>query len=591
MTEVSNLKLTIFATTDVHGAIYPFNYFKGEKKETGLLKFKYYIENYKKNHPDEIVLTVDNGDLLQGDVWSEYDSVHRDAPLLPAIINDMYDVIGLGNHEFNFGLPFLSDFYKQVNIPVLNSNVDFLHGDLGNLIKKSMIKTIDTKFGPLKIGFLSVVPTQIMKWDKFNLTGRVKVSPMPEAVTKTAEDLKRQGADLIILLSHSGMSAKEDDQVALGENQAMRMALVTSIDGIVLGHTHDLFPHESMMIDDERLNMDEGTFNEVPMVQPGVSASHLGVLKFDLDEDKRLKSASGQLISGESIEDNDDYLLNYEHDHEQVLNYLEETVGYTREALQTYFARVIPSRAVQIVSEAVVWFAEGLEAVKKENLPILGFNSAIKTGRDGIKDFTDIPVGKLTVADTIDLYKHANTTVIIKINGKVLKEWLEWSASSFNQVGASSLIKSNHSRDGFPGYNFDTFFDLDYTFDLSQPARYHSSAHQISDTRRLVEVKYDGLEVKDDGEFLVPANNYKVAYAPFLRDAEIVYESSKSIRDILNDFIKAEKDFVDKRPMTLIPDGEYQFVTATKGKYHLGNLPIKHVRDHGNGLSTFQVTL
>ena len=70
-----------------------------------------------------------------------------------------------------------------------------------------------------------------------------------------------------------------------------------------------------------------------------------------------------------------------------------------------------------------------------------------------------------------------------------------------------------------------------------------------------------------------------------------MYESSKSIRDILNDFIKAEKDFVDKRPMTLIPDGEYQFVTATKGKYHLGNLPIKHVRDHGNGLSTFQVTL
>ena len=181
--------------------------------------------------------------------------------------------------------------------------------------------------------------------------------------------------------------------------------------------------------------------------------------------------------------------------------------------------------------------------------------------------------------------------MIIKINGKVLKEWLEWSASSFNQVGASSLIKSNHSRDGFPGYNFDTFFDLDYTFDLSQPARYHSSAHQISDARRLVEVKYKGIEVKDDEEFLVPANNYKVAYAPFLRDAEIVYESSKSIRDILNDFIKREKDFIDKQPMTLIPEGEYQFVTATKGKYHLGNLPIKHVRDHGNGLSTFQVTL
>lgn len=104
--EVNILKLTIFATTDVHGAIYPYNYFDNEPKENALLKFKTYIDKYKAMNSDETIITVDNGDLLQGDVWSEYDSVNAGRALVPGIINDMYDVIGLGNHEFNFGLPF-----------------------------------------------------------------------------------------------------------------------------------------------------------------------------------------------------------------------------------------------------------------------------------------------------------------------------------------------------------------------------------------------------------------------------------------------------------------------------------------------------
>ncbi|WP_213810680.1 hypothetical protein [Jeotgalicoccus sp. WY2] len=108
------MKLTVFATTDVHGAIYPYNYFDNEPKDNALLKFKTYIDKYKAMNDKETVITVDNGDLLQGDVWSEFDSTNPAQALVPGIINEMYDVIGLGNHEFNFGLPFLNEFLNRL---------------------------------------------------------------------------------------------------------------------------------------------------------------------------------------------------------------------------------------------------------------------------------------------------------------------------------------------------------------------------------------------------------------------------------------------------------------------------------------------
>lgn len=104
------MKLTIFATTDIHGAFYPYDYFDGSEKSSSLLHLQSHIKRYRADHPEALVLTVDNGDMLQGDVWSDYDYRHRDGedPLFaPQMINEVYDVIGVGNHEFNFGLDYL----------------------------------------------------------------------------------------------------------------------------------------------------------------------------------------------------------------------------------------------------------------------------------------------------------------------------------------------------------------------------------------------------------------------------------------------------------------------------------------------------
>ena len=163
-----------------------------------------------------------------------------------------------------------------------------------------------------------------------------------------------------------------------------------------------------------------------------------------------VKTASSRLISSEDIILKDQEIEKYQSAHEKVLNYLNTPIGTTDYPLHTYFTRVIPSRGVQLVSEAVVWYAKQLDVLKNSSLPIIGFNSAVKVGRDGPHDFTDIPQGELTITDSINLYKHANTLVVIS-NRENIKEWLEWAASSFNHYDEEEILQPNHSRDGFPG--------------------------------------------------------------------------------------------------------------------------------------------
>ena len=588
------MKLTVFATTDIHGAVYPYNYFDKEPKDNALLKFKTYIDKYKVMNKDEAVITADNGDLLQGDVWSEYDSVNAGDALVPRIINEMYDVIGVGNHEFNFGLPFLNEFYNQVTVPIVNSNVDFMDDPLKDIVRDTYIHEIKRAEETLKVGFLSVVPTQILKWDKFHLEGKVEARPMTEAVKKTTEQLKDDGADIVILLSHTGMSNADADLTQFGENQAVLMAMMEGIDGIVFGHTHDVFPNGNLLIEDDRINIGKGTFNNIPMAQPGVSASHLGVLNFELEyseESWHIRKADSRLISAEDIIIKNDELADYHEEHEKVLEYLNIPIGKTDYPLNTYFTRVIPSRGVQFVSEATVWFAKERAELEESSIPVIGFNSAVKAGRDGPHDYTAIPAGEMTIADSIDIYKHANTLLIIKITGKVLKEWLEWAASSFNDYNGEEILQPNNSRYGFPGYNFDTFFNLDYTFDLTKPARYESSAHQINDSERVIKMSYKGAPIKETDEFIVPANNYKVAYAPFLRAAEILYESDISVRDIVTEYIKSGETFDYRNPMTIIPHGTYKFTTATAAAEYTDGMPVEHLKDCGDGFSVFKVKL
>src|SRR5699024_12426966 len=95
--------------------------------------------------------------------------------------------------------------------------------------------------------------------------------------------------------------------------------------------------------------------------------------------------------------------------------------------------------------------------IELPDLPVLPFSSAVKSGRDGAADFTVIDKGTFILSDAIDIYKHANSFMIIKVTGDILEEWLEWGASQFTSNKDENILYPNCSQSDFDGYNFNMF--------------------------------------------------------------------------------------------------------------------------------------
>ena len=119
------LTLVIAGTTDVHGWLRGWDYFANAPDPgRGLARAATIVDSLRAAHPDRVLL-VDAGDDLQG---TPLNNVALRDSLLPnpvaAAMNVMrYDAAVIGNHEFNFGLPYLNRVIAQAKFPFLAANV------------------------------------------------------------------------------------------------------------------------------------------------------------------------------------------------------------------------------------------------------------------------------------------------------------------------------------------------------------------------------------------------------------------------------------------------------------------------------------
>jgi 2',3'-cyclic-nucleotide 2'-phosphodiesterase/3'-nucleotidase len=279
-------RLRILATSDVHTHLAAFDYGRNcAVEEWGLTRTATKIKQARAETPTSILL--DNGDFLQGtalaDIYSEQGSQELH-PVLSVMEHLEYDAIGLGNHEFNYGLDRLSAILSRTNIPILCANLD--RTDNGPalaakhvIIERKLIHPVTDEETPLRIGVLSVLPPQIMKWDGSHLLGKVAVHDQVEAARSAVAELKAEGADIVVALAHTGIDPDGYDPNA--ENAALALAGVQGIDALITGHTHRLFPQPDAG-DIEGADNNAGTLHGVPCVMPGFRGSHLGIIDLDL---------------------------------------------------------------------------------------------------------------------------------------------------------------------------------------------------------------------------------------------------------------------------------------------------------------------
>ncbi|EPL4524401.1 bifunctional 2',3'-cyclic-nucleotide 2'-phosphodiesterase/3'-nucleotidase [Enterobacter asburiae] len=561
--QAATVDLRILETTDLHSNMMDFDYYKDTPTEKfGLVRTASLIDAARGEVKNSVL--VDNGDLIQGSPLEDYmatrglkkGEIH---PVYKAMNTLDYTVGNLGNHEFNYGLTYLHDALAGAKFPYVNANIIDVKTQkplfTPYLIKETNVVDQDGKKQTLKIGYIGFVPPQIMTWDKANLDGKVIVNDITETARKYVPEMREKGADLVVVVAHSGLSA--DPYQAMAENSVYYLSEVPGVDAILFGHAHAVFPGKDFA-SIKGADIEKGTLNGVPSVMPGMWGDHLGVVDLVLNNDggswkvTQSKAEARPIYDAaakKSLAAEDKKLVDVlKHDHDATREFVSKPIGKSADNMYSFLALVQDDPTVQVVNMAQKAYAEHFVQGDPDlaKLPVLSAAAPFKVGgrKNDPASYVEVEKGQLTFRNAADLYLYPNTLVVVKATGQEVKEWLECSAGQFNQIDPhSSKPQSLINWDGFRTYNFDVIDGVNYQIDVTQPAKYDGECQAINpQAERIKNLTFNGKAIDPNATFLVVTNNYRAYGGKFAGtgDSHIAFASPDENRSVLAAWISAE---------------------------------------------------
>ena len=248
--------LVILHVNDTHSHIEPLREGNPDGGNGGVIERAAYVDSVRTAEGRRNVLLLHAGDFSQG--TSYFTLLHGDVEV--ALINAMkYDVITLGNHEFDNGIEELARRLKSVRCPVVCANYDFSSFELGRYVKPYTI----IRRGGMKIGVFGLL-TDITRVVARDISDRIPRLGDVESANKWAEWLKNEKhCDLVIALTHIGFNS-------VGFNDQKLVESTRNIDIVVGGHSHTFLKDVEY-----RANLDGKL---IPIVQDGCWGQNIGQL-------------------------------------------------------------------------------------------------------------------------------------------------------------------------------------------------------------------------------------------------------------------------------------------------------------------------
>lgn len=239
--------LVILHVNDTHSHEEPLRDGEAQGCMGGVIERAAYVDSVRTAVGKKNVLLLHAGDYSQG--TSYFTELGGDIEI--DLINAMkYDVVTLGNHEFDNGIDELARRLDNLRCPVVCANYDFSELVLGKYVKPYAI----VRKGGMKIGVIGLL-TDVTRVVQRSIADKMKRFDDIEVANKWADYLKNEEhCDMVIALTHIGFDS-------VGMNDPALVAGTRNIDLVVGGHSH------TFLTDAEyRDNLDG---RPVPIVQDG----------------------------------------------------------------------------------------------------------------------------------------------------------------------------------------------------------------------------------------------------------------------------------------------------------------------------------
>lgn len=501
--------IVIMGTTDIHGNIFPVNYFNGKVQNFGLAKVYTKVKEIRKNNTN--TLLVDSGDLLQGTPLTDYYGKKEKSAINPMIkaMNIMkYDALGIGNHEYDYGIDNLLKAVKNAKFSMLSANT-YYHKEDKPVFKPYIIKNISD----VKVGIIGFTTPGVAVWSKNIVDKRYEFKDIVQAAKKWIPELKKQ-VDIIVAVPHSGledikgMGGYDSSSGLPPENVGKALAQnFSQIDVLLLGHTHT--------------EIKEMIENGVLISQADKYGDMISIVNLDLekvDNKWKIVKKNSETFNVKDTPPDKELMDELSKEHENTLKYVNSTIGYSDKELNAKLSRLQDSEIVDLINYVQ------METTGSD------ISAAALFNEDAV-----IPKGKVSIANVAALYLYENTLSSIKVTGKQLKEYLEMTSMYYEGFDESGNLIINKKM---PGYNYDMFSGIDYKINVNNPQG-----------SRITFLKFKGKDIKDSDTFKLALNSYRQSGGggyDMLKGSPILYSKGESIRDLIINYIQKTGEISDK---------------------------------------------
>lgn len=502
--------IQILGTSDIHGNIYPIDYATEKPANYGLAKVSTVVNNIRKLNPN--VMLVDSGDLIQGTPLSYYyDKLDTTSeyPLMKVMGAMKYDSWTLGNHEFNYGLDTLNRVLndsKKEGVPVLSANI-YNTKDDSNFVKPYITKTFNINGKDVKVGILGLTTKCIPNWENTTNYAGLKFNDLVTEAQKWVPVLKNtEKCDYVIATIHSGEEGASD---TIPENQVKAVINnTTGIDAVICGHAHSVISRDLVPNANKQL---------VPVTEPGKWGQDVSEVDIMFNNDGSFGGITTKLnVIDDSVQADPAILTLAQPYEDATLKYTNTVIGKSTGEYSGKDQLVKPTALMDLINKVQMQYA--------------GTQLSIAAP---LSNTAYIPAGDIKIKDIMSVYVFENFLYGVKMNGKQLKNWLEYSVRYYKQVKSATDPIAKDTVLNIPDYNLDFLYGASYDVDLTQPACTVENG-VVTSGNRIKNLMYNGKLIKDTDVFTVAINNYRYnGGGGFVKAAGLTIKDANG-KDIVN---------------------------------------------------------
>lgn len=471
--QAANVDVNVISFNDFHGALIDNG---PNDKNPGAAKFVQAIKDTQAKLPNNVVVSA--GDNYTGSSLSNL--------LYGKPVNDMLKLIGIkasavGNHEFDWGLGYFTVWQQDMGAPYLSANI--VYKDTQNPIDFAKPYLIVNVAG-INVAFIGLTTQETAYKTKPDNVANFTFEDPVAIAKRYVPIVKKEGADIVILLTHIGTEQQKDGKVVF-EKGAQGLPKVKGVDAVITAHSHQFV---------------DGEVDGTPVVQAWYNGRALAILTFTVDDQSKKIVKKTHFVDNLA---NRKASITPNPQMQQILNnYLKQVSSKLNDVVCTNESDL--SHSKDELSPLGQWTTDLMREKAQADIAV--------TNGGGLR--TSIPKGKVTVGKFYEVMPFDNVLSNFEMTGKQIKEVFEHGI--------------NNKEIGWIQYS-------------GVIVTYRPEAKEGS---KIVSITlYDGTEIKDNQVYKVVTNDFMAVggdnYTTFLKAKHL--SDTIPIRDAMIEKARQDK--------------------------------------------------